>query len=214
MKIKDISGKKFDRLTAIKMVYVKDYKAYWLFKCDCGKEITRSGVVVSSGGTKSCGCLHKEKSSLNGKNNKTHGYSQTRLYDTYRQMLRRCLNPSCKDYKNYGGRGISVYKKWMNIKTFFQWAIKSGYKDDLTIERIDVNKGYCPSNCGWVRNEVQAHNTRKVKTITYMGETNVLSYFAGKYGISVYTLIGRYNRGWNVDRMFSLPVSGRNQFSD
>ena len=210
-----MTGIKINRLTAIRLSHVENYKAYWVFSCECGNMITRHGSMVRSGGIKSCGCLKREASHTNGKNNKTHGLSKTKLYDVHRQMMQRCYNVECKDYKNYGGRGIFVCNEWMNLAEFISWAENSGYKNGLTIERINVNEGYYPDNCTWIANKFQAHNTRKVKTITFNGETNVLSYFADKYGISVHTLIGRHKRGWDISKMLTLkPLSGRNQFSD
>lgn len=146
--------------------------------------------------------------------NTTHGLSQTRIYDVWKQMLRRCYNPNCKDFKNYGGRGISVCDEWLDIHGFVSWANKSGYRPKVTIERRDVNQGYSPDNCSWIENERQALNTTRSRFITHNGETLHISDWARRTGINCRTLKGRLNRGWDAELMLTLPAkSGRNHLN-
>ena len=104
----------------------------------------------------------KNRSGENSKLFKT-GESRTRLYAIWHGIKRRCLKPNCKDYKNYGERGISIHNEWINdFLSFKEWAIGSGYKDSLTIERLDVNGNYVPSNCTWIKMSEQSKNRRNV----------------------------------------------------
>lgn len=181
----DISGKKFGRLTAISFAYRKGKDYYWLFKCDCGKDkIIRKNSVIS-GRVVSCGCYHNE---MTGLINKKHCMKGTRLYHCWDGMKQRCYNKNCSNYKRYGGRGIKVCDEWRdNFKPFMEWAINNGYKDDLTIDRIDVNGNYTPANCRWATAKEQVRNRRNNVWITYKGETKLLVdwlKFFGKSGCS------------------------------
>lgn len=165
VKMIDITGQRFGRLVAIKMDNShrpsKSTRAYWLFQCDCGKETIASGTDVRSGKIKSCGCLHDEMAS---KRFYKHGMSSTKLGYVYESMKQRCLNSNCKDYKNYGGRGITICSDWKNnSRSFFNWAITNGYSDGLSIDRINVNGNYEPTNCRWTTAKVQADNKRPRK---------------------------------------------------
>lgn len=136
--------------------------------CDCGnKAIVRKSQIVN-GNTKSCGCIQKE---IIGSLNRTHGLSNKcgRLYPLWKSIKYRCYCKTSRDYKNYGGRGIVMCDEWKDdFQSFYEWAIGNGYKEDktdkginiLTIDRIDVNGNYCPENCRFVPNEVQAKNKR------------------------------------------------------
>lgn len=214
MKIKDMTGLKFGRLLGLRYAYKKRNRAYWEFVCDCGVFKVADGASVRNGKVKSCGCLHKEQCSENGKNNKTHGLSKTgKLYHVYIKMVSRCYNPSDKDFKNYGGRGIFICKEWSDINSFFLWARIMGYKDGVTIERKDVNGCYSPENCCWIENERQALNTRKVRIYDYVGRKLAISEISKLCEISKHTIKGRLNRGWSVDEATSIKaVIGRNQF--
>jgi hypothetical protein len=162
-RFKDITGQKFGRLTAIKLIGTNEKgHTVWLFGCDCGvqKEISSSEVLKHS--TKSCGCLRKdgkEKASL------VHGGFGTRVHRIWSGMLSRCRNPVNKDYKNYGGRGIQVCDEWHDFSKFQNWALNNGYSDDLSIDRIDSNGNYCPQNCKFSTITEQARNKRN--TIWY-----------------------------------------------
>lgn len=204
--IKDLKGQVFGKLTVVEFSH-SDGRSYWLCKCECGKTKTvrSSSLRRKKRPVRSCGCLV-------GKHKITHGLSNSKLYDVWRQMNQRCFNPFCKDYRNYGGRGIKVCKSWRNIKEFISWARSSGYKSGLTIERKDVNKDYAPSNCCWIDNKHQARNTRKVRKLTYQGVTRTVSDWADLTGINHRTLKGRLNRGWSAQKALTLkPKHGRNQ---
>jgi hypothetical protein len=160
-----IMGHKFGMLKPIaKIGTTKHRESIYKCVCDCGNVINVKGGNLVSGNSTSCGC---NKAKLIGEKNSTHGKSNTRLYQIWSAMKRRCFNKNTKDYKNYGGRGIKICESWKNDYTNFEkWALKNGYDEsapygDCTIDRIDVDGNYEPTNCRWVDLKVQANNKRR-----------------------------------------------------
>ncbi len=128
-------------------------------QCDCGTiEMRSHGDIKKTSNAMCRPCLLKMRAEGLSKRAKTHGLSKTPLYHVHRQMLRRCYNPQCKDYKNWGKRGIQVCDLWHDLTAFMVWALHNGYHKGLTIERKDVNGNYEPTNCTWIPNEFQALN--------------------------------------------------------
>jgi len=170
-------------------------RRFGLFLCPyCKKEVEKT---ISHGKRdKSCGC-----------NTFTHRKTNHLLYRTWNHMKQRCINPNVKEYKNYGGRGISVCKEWKNdFKAFYNWAMDNGYKSNLTIDRIDNNQGYYPNNCRWATNKEQQRNTRHNHLITYKGKTYCITEWAEILNINVSTLYCRLKRNWSVEKTFIEKV--------
>lgn len=163
-KVIDLTGREFGRLTVIQRSGSnKDGRATWLCICECGEITVKTGKLLLNGHCRSCGCGEYE----NRVNNVTsHRLSDTRLYTIWQGMKQRCYYPKHKDYHNYGGRGIVVCEEWRDdFKTFYEWAITHGYREDLTIDRIEVNGNYEPSNCRWATWRDQRLNQRPRKRV-------------------------------------------------
>lgn len=152
----DITNQRFGRLTAIKRDK-NSKRTKWICKCDCGNIKSIQLTHLRSGATTSCGCYHKE---VNHNIQTQHGMTKTSLYNRWKSMKQRCLNPNNKAYNNYGKRGITICDEWLDYNNFYNWAINHGYKDDLQLDRIDNNKGYEPNNCRWIKPIINNHNRR------------------------------------------------------
>lgn len=165
-RVKNLAGMKFGRLTVIEQHgFTKKNKygsrqAIWYCKCDCGNYCEMaSGTLVRKRNNHSCGCLAKENLKNMASGNVTHGMTGTRLYGCYKAMKNRCYREKDIHYNAYGKRGITVCDEWKNDpKAFIDWALANGYSDDLTLERIDVNGNYEPSNCAWIPMSEQYKN--------------------------------------------------------
>ena len=135
-----------------------------------------------------------------------HNMTGTRLYGCYKGMMSRCYREKDIHYNAYGGRGITVCAEWKNnAKAFINWALSNGYSDDLTIERIDVNGNYEPSNCTWIPMKDQYDNKRQNVMITFNGETHNAAYWGRIFNINPQSIRWRYRHGWNIERVFELP---------
>lgn len=171
-KLIDLTGQKYGRLTVIERAgrTAHGEHAKWVCLCECGNVTTVIGKNLRNGNTTSCGCAHKEQMSQIGKANRTHGKSHTRLHKVWAGMIGRCYNPRKPYYKWYGGRGITVCDEWRNdFQSFYDWAMANGYDPDAprwdcTIDRIDVDGNYEPSNCRWVTMAEQNKNKRVQNT--------------------------------------------------
>lgn len=201
----NLAGKKFGRLTVIEKSEKRKNKIIWICKCDCGEIVSVPGESLKSGNTKSCGCY---KSYVIANRNRTHNKTSTRIYTIWRAAKQRCYYEKDKRYRDYGGRGITICDEWLhNFQAFYDWAMANGYRDDLTIERKDVNGNYEPGNCEWITRERQANNKRNSRVIEYDGEQHTLSEWSRITGINHKTILYRYNHGLPLFERRNLNVS-------
>jgi len=198
-RIKDLTGMKFGRLTVIGFSHMKN-GSYWHCVCECGEKRIVQGVNLRIGKTKSCGCSLKDRQKLAAIGakiaNTKHGESKSRLYDIRIGMIQRCCNSNNPEYKYYGGRGITICNEWIeSYEAFRKWALENGYTDNLSIDRIDSNGNYEPSNCRWADTKTQSMNKRNTRNVTINGETKHLKEWAKIYGIAITTLYTRMKNG-------------------
>lgn len=199
-KFVDLTGRKFGNLIVLHRAddYVKpnNHKiVQWECLCDCGKRTVVRGEYLKSGHTTSCGCNKSISHCI------THGQTNTRLYKIWIGMKERCYNPKTISYKWYGANGVTVCEEWEKFDDFYNWAIKNGYADDLTIDRINTNGNYEPTNCRWATNKEQANNRSTNRVITYNGETHTLEQWSAIVGIPSNTIRMRTDvYGWDTER--------------
>ena len=192
----DLDGQKFGRLTVIKRVEnTKGGGSRWLCRCECDKQTIVLRGNLTSGGTKSCGCLKI-----------THGHSlcgiRSRTYTTWNSMIQRCTNLNNPEYKNYGSRGIKVCGKWRKFEGFFQDMGKR--PPNTTIDRIDNNKGYNKTNCRWITIKEQNRNKRTNRLINIGGDIRPLVEWCEIYKLCYNTVLYRIHRGWTPDEALEL----------
>lgn len=199
--ILDLAGVKFNMLTVVKFDRERMDRRlaegkncadeYWLCKCECGngrlKSIRSSDLYQDK--IRSCGCLvSANKSNIN-----------KRLRKIYADMKQRCYNERNCSYKHYGAKGVKIHKAWLDDPNkFYEWAMKNGYEDNLTIDRIDAHKNYTPKNCRWVSKSEQAINKRETVYIVVNGKKKSISEWASLSEITIDEFYNRLKLGWNI----------------
>lgn len=195
--VHDLTKQRFGQLEVIGLSEIRDKRSFWLCQCDCGKQkVVRSDALISYK-TVSCGCLKKKQDRINLTANHKGNQTKERLYHVWASMCQRCCNPNSHSYANYGGRGIAVFEEWKrDYRNFKKWAYENGYKENLTIERIDVNGSYCPKNCCWIPFSLQGRNQRRTVRATIDGVTQPLINLSEQYGLKHATVRNRYHSGY------------------
>lgn len=199
----DRVGMRFGKLLVIARSFdAGSDRTRWLCQCDCG-------VIKSVGGsslttTRSCGCLKTGKT----RGPKAHGCSRTPEYAAWLGMRSRCTNPASINYERYGGRGIKVCPEWFNDFLVFLRDMGPRPAPGLTVDRINNDGDYEPSNCHWATPKQQARNQGGNKVFTYKGKTQCLAAWAEEYGLKVATLVRRIHKGYSVEDALELPATG------
>ena len=207
---KDMTGEKYGNLVVLERgedyIYSDNRRTtQWLCQCGCGNTLLVSRSALISGNTKSCGCK-------NHCYDKIHGQCGTKLYHIWQSMKARCYYKKHPEYHNYGGRGIKICDEWKNdFKSFYDWAIKNGYKDGLTIDRIDVNGNYEYSNCRWATRKEQSNNRRNNHIIEFIGEKHTIAEWSEITGINEKTLYSRIRNGWSEEDVITKKVRRKSE---
>lgn len=208
-KFQDLTGQRFGRLTVIERTRNIGKYTAWLCRCDCGNKKIIKSKSLKDNSTKSCGCLQKEvaRKYMSEKMRK-YPDVHSRLKNIYFNMKSRCYNLNHCAYGNYGGRGITLCEEWKNnSNAFYFWAMNNGYQENLTIDRIDVNGNYEPSNCRWIDLKTQQRNRRNNHLITYNDETLCIGEWAEKSGIEMRILWQRLNKlSWSIEKALKTPI--------
>lgn len=197
---KDLTGMRFGRYVVVERVYDGKRRPRWHVHCDCGTDRVVYGSSLLAGRSTSCGCFAKENMS---RIRKTHGgwADNDPLFNVWISMRKRC-SPSNKDnprYKYYAGRGITVCNEWQDFTQFRDWALESGYRHGLSIDRIDGDKGYSPENCRWATNKQQQNNRSCTLMYELNGEVHTLKEWSELYNIS-------YDKLWKRIRKFGYSL--------
>lgn len=193
-KLEDLTGLQFGDLTVIEFDGFHTQpsgkrRSCWKCICKCGKTVSVMSSNLKKGNSKSCGCLGRKNAILASTK---HGDRHSRLYSTWTNIKSRC-----SDIENmkYGGRGIKMCDEWANdYLAFKEWALRNGYNDSLSIDRIDVNGNYSPENCRWADATLQANNRRNTLYVDFNGEIHTVSEWAKIIGVKYHTLYARIFR--------------------
>lgn len=195
----NLSGRKFGRYTVIERAGYRKRNVTWLCRCECGTEKVVMGNKLRGGTTLSCGCL---QSDIRSERSKTHGQSGTRLFRIWTGMKTRCFNQNSSGWSLYGGRGITVCEEWAtSFERFAEWAASSGYRGDLSIDRIDNDGPYGPQNCRWANRSEQNANTRR----GLLPDGRRLADVAAAIGLTPNGLRKRLCGGWSPDNATATP---------
>lgn len=196
-------GITFGRLLVLEESTPRNGRRHYLCRCSCGKEKSISAKCLRNGDTKSCGCLQIEIASRP----KSHGMSYTRTYRSWSNMVQRSTNANNERFKDYGGRGVGICKRWLTFSNFLYDMGEA--PEGMEIDRINNNKGYAKGNCRWATPTQNNRNKRSNFMVKYKGQTKCISEWAEITGIKRATLRHRLvDYGWPVHRAMTQPVSG------
>lgn len=209
--MEDLAGKRFGCWVVSTEAARRGYVRMWSCVCDCGTERLVIGDSLRRGQSRSCGC---QTAKFIGDRLRGDGVSGTKMYKVWQAMVARCTNSAHHDYRNYGGRGITVCERWKeSFPTFLEDMGEA--EPGLTLDRKDNNLGYSKENCRWADRKTQNRNTRRTRWLTVNGVTRALSEWAEISGISVYVLHRRvFVLGWEPSRAIRAPVLTRSEIQE
>jgi hypothetical protein len=204
MRTKDMTGIRYGRLVGVRETgRCTGGQAKWLFRCDCGNEIELPGFGVRAGNTRSCGCFRRDRSI---ERFTKHGRSKTPEWSVWCGIRKRCTNPAAAEFPYYGGRGIKMCERWNDFANFY---VDMGPRPSPkhSIDRIDSNGHYEPSNCRWATKLEQLNNTRRNVFVEFDGKRMTVSQWEAALGVKTGALKLRLRRGWPVQEAFTRPYT-------
>lgn len=206
VKYKPVSvGNVFSRLTVLRASRTINHRRRWLCRCVCGNETVTDDASLKNGSCRSCGCLQKEHA--RGMKFR-HGLIRSPEYGPWRAMLRRCRNRSGPESRNYGARGIRVCARWRKSFLEFRSDVGPRVSSDMTLDRIDNNRGYYPGNVRWATRAEQACNRRNNVFLIRNGVKKTVVEWARELHLSPGTIRSRLRRGWAKERALTSVVGG------
>ena len=209
MKLKDLTGMRFGKLVVISRcenIEIKNHasRPAWICQCDCGNIKKVLGDALKVGKTSSCGCVRRAATSAK---NTTHGMSKTPEYNSWMLMIQRCNSAGNKNFKDYGGRGITVCSRW--VSSFSNFIADMGVRPTPkhTIDRIDNSLGYYPENCKWSTRREQSQNRRSIRYFSAFGRTMSVNSWGKEIGVAPRTILARIDKlGWPIPLAVSTPA--------
>jgi hypothetical protein len=207
----DLTAKRFGKLTALQDVGRNKRGRIWQCICDCGNVVQSVSGYLKNGHKRSCGCLHAEVAKATKEKHQTHGHTTKERkqlaseYHAWASMKSRCLNKNTKSFKRYGGRGISICDRWMSFENFF-FDIGPKPSSKHSLERLNTNGDYEPSNCVWADAFQQASTRTNVRAISAFGKVMTSAAWARETGISATVIRNRIDSGWQPEKALSAPV--------
>jgi hypothetical protein len=208
-RVKNLTGVRFEKLVVLRFLGVEKTHAVWWCKCDCGTEKKIKAKHLVAGATKSCGCFARD---FTIKRSIIHGHTVdskiSPTYQSWRSMIARCKYEHTNDYKNYGGRGITVCDQWIVFENFLNDM--GDRPKNYCLDRIDFNGNYEPSNCRWVSTKESARNKSTNHLVEFNGDVHLLVTWSEKTGIPEDTLWHRlFSAKWPVEKALTTPLRKR-----
>lgn len=207
-KYRDLSQTRVGRLLILRVAYLKNFPncgrkhEMWECLCDCGKKVIVDKGSLTRGTTVSCGCYHRE---MTIKQMTTHGHSDSKLHNVWLSMRNRCTRTKDSHYKYYGGKGIAVCDEWHDFSVFYNWAISNGWREGLTIDRIDNSKGYNPENCRIADIITQANNKTNNAKFLFQGKMMTAREISEITHINSILISERIRHGWTIENAARIP---------